>query len=312
MMFPMRRQLSLLSFALMVPGLVAAQEFVWAPKKAPDAYAGPHRPHTKLADLKARHAGKAEWQDVMVDDELLKSVYLQLKPGYKSRPALHPDTRAWWVVVEGEVKFNVEGTAPFVARKGSMVQVPMTTIFSYEAVGDKPVLLFETNIAQATTVYLADQAAPNLKGIDMMKMKIARRPGDYLRNNKVHTTFEELAAKLEAGSLKGTQKVVEDDRGAANFIYGYEKNLGKLNLADRGHFHTETAEYWLIMSGQIRYRIEGHEVFIAEPGDVVYVPRNRWHLARWYGPGPSTRLAMNGYPNLMHFYDPEMTVPGNK
>lgn len=289
-----------------------AQDFVWSPKKAPDPYTGVHKPHRKFVDLRAAHSGHAEWNEVVADDDLLRSEWIQRKPGYKHPRILHPDTRASWIVMDGEVRFTIEGTEPFVAKKGSIVQVPMQTKFSWEVAGAKPALLFETNIAKATTVYdnLAD--APKISGTAFMKIPLPRKPGVYRRDNKPHTTFAEVAAKLESGELKGTQKIVEDDRAAGNFIYGYEKNLGKLNLADRGHFHTDSAEYWLILAGQIRYRIEGQEVFIANEGDVIYVPKNRWHLARWYGPGPSCRFAMNGYPNLAHFYDPEMAQPGNK
>lgn len=293
---------------LLLPLVVlTAQDFVWAPKKAPDPYTGSHRPHTKFVDLKARHSKQAEWREVLVDDDLLRSEYIQLKPGSQTPRAMRPDTRAWWVVVEGEVRFDIEGTESFVAKKGSIVQVPMQTWFSYKATGSSPSIIFETNIAKASTVYFDQSALPHLPGIEFLKTPLPRKPGVYLRNNKPHATFDEAAKQLEAGTLKGTQKIVEDDRGAANFIYGYEKNLPKLNLADRGHFHTETAEYWLIMAGQIRYRIEGQEVFIANQGDVVYVPRNTWHLARWHGTAPSCRLAMNGYPNLAHFYDPEIS-----
>ena len=37
--------------------------------------------------------------------------------------------------------------------------------------------------------------------------------------------------------------------------------------------------------------------------DVVYVPINTYHLARFHGEGPSCRLAMNGYPNIAHLYE---------
>jgi quercetin dioxygenase-like cupin family protein len=299
------------AFLLLAP-IAGAQDLVWAPKKSPDPYTGVHKVHRKYVDLRAAHAKAPEWNEVVVDDDLLKSEWIQRKPGFKTPRMLHPDTRSWWVVLDGEVRFSVEGSEPFVAGKGSMVQAPMTTWHSWEVVGDRPALVFETNIANAATVYSADGDAPKSSGLDFLKMPLTRRPGMYLHKNKPHTTFKELASQLESGALRGTQKVVEDDRGAANFIYGYEKNLAKVNLADRGHFHTDTAEYWLILAGEIRYRVEGFEVFIAQEGDVVYVPRNRWHLARWHGEAPACRLAMNGYPNLMHFYDPEMPVPGNK
>ena len=89
----------------------------------------------------------------------------------------------------------------------------------------------------------------------------------------------------------------------ANIIYGYEKNLPPLNPKDRGHYHANCAEFWLIMAGQIRYPIEGQELIIADEGDVVYVPMYTFHAPRFYGPGPSCRLAMNGFTNIAHLYD---------
>jgi oxalate decarboxylase/phosphoglucose isomerase-like protein (cupin superfamily) len=89
----------------------------------------------------------------------------------------------------------------------------------------------------------------------------------------------------------------------SNIIYGYEKNLPKLNEKDRGHYHPECAEFWLIMQGQIRYPIEKVGVVIASEGDVVYVPPFTFHAPRFHGDGPSTRLAMNGFPNIAHLRD---------
>ena len=61
------------------------------------------------------------------------------------------------------------------------------------------------------------------------------------------------------------------------------------------------------MAGQIRYPIEGQGVIIASEGDVVYVPKFTFHAPRWYGQGPSCRLAMNGYPNIAHLFEPPAT-----
>ena len=45
-------------------------------------------------------------------------------------------------------------------------------------------------------------------------------------------------------------------------------------------------------------------VFEADQGDIVYVPKMRFHLASFAGTGPSCRLAMNGYTDLSHSYEP--------
>jgi quercetin dioxygenase-like cupin family protein len=67
----------------------------------------------------------------------------------------------------------------------------------------------------------------------------------------------------------------------------------------------EGSEFWLIMLGSIRYNIEGLAEFEAEPGDVVYVPRQTWHLASFGGSEGlrSCRLAMNGFPYQAHMFE---------
>ena len=71
---------------------------------------------------------------------------------------------------------------------------------------------------------------------------------------------------------------MRDDKSEMLVIYGHEKNLPPLDPSDKGHFHAESAEMWLVFSGQIRYAFEGQQPFIASEGDVVYVPAE--HLAR--------------------------------
>jgi mannose-6-phosphate isomerase-like protein (cupin superfamily) len=281
-----------------------AQDLI-APKGAPAQYTGPHRPHTKWSELKAKHEGQADWRELIVDDDRLHAEYIVARPGAKEPRSVHPDTRAWWVVMDGQIRFDIEGQPPIVASKGSIVQVPMQTLFSFETIGDKPSVRFEVNIAGARTLYTSDAHPPNITGFDWIPVKFTRKPGNYEMNNKPHTTFDEVAKQLEEGKLKGTIPLVYDDRGAANFIYGYEKNLPPINPKDKGHYHPESSEFWLIMAGQIRYPIEKVGLIIADVGDVVYVPKNTFHAPRWYGPGPSCRLAMNGFPNLAHLFEPK-------
>ncbi len=78
-------------------------------------------------------------------------------------------------------------------------------------------------------------------------------------------------------------------------IYGYEKNLPPLDVADRGHFHPESAEAWLVFTGGIRYAFEGQQPFVASEGDVVYVPANTWHATRFVGEAPACRLSITEY-----------------
>jgi mannose-6-phosphate isomerase-like protein (cupin superfamily) len=276
---------------------------LWAPKYPPTKYVPPHQPITKIADLLTKHKGQTAWREEVVKDDHIWADYIMSPPGSKVSRRLHPDTREWWVVMDGQIRFEIEGQEPFVASKGAMVQVPVQTIYSMETVGEKPALRFECNIAKAKTLHPKDVQPPKMPGFDWMMVRMSRTPSVYDKGNKPIVTYDELAKGFEARGPSPFYRVVMDDRAVANFIYGHEKNLPPINPKDKGHYHPECAEFWLIMSGQIRYPIEEQGVIIANVGDVVYVPPFTFHAPRWYGEGASCRLAMNGYANIAHLFE---------
>jgi quercetin dioxygenase-like cupin family protein len=303
----MKKVLSVVAVAACFAFALFAQQkgdLFWAPKPVElTKYVPPHKPLTRIADVRAKHAGKTDWRELVVDDDQLHAEYISAAPGTKVPKQMHPDTREWWVVMDGQIRFDVEGQQPFTASKGWMVQVPMQTIYSMETVGDKPSLRYEVNVAGAKRLFVQEADIPKIPGMDWLHVSVARMPGVYLHGNKPFVTYDELAKGLEEKKLKGTIRIVQDDRGTANFIYGHASDLPPINPKDRGHYHPESCEFWLVMSGQIRYPIEGQGVVIASEGDTVYVPKFTFHAPRWYGDGPSCRLAMNGYPNIAHLFD---------
>lgn len=290
-----------------------AQDVVWAPKAdVLPKYVAPHKPHTKLSEVKAKHVGHADWTELVVNDDMLRGEYVSSAPGTKVPKQLHPDTREFWIILDGQIKFDIEGQQPFVASKGYMVQVPFQTFFSMETVGDKPSLRWQVNVPTAHTLYASEADAPSTPGFHWMPVRVARKCCVYGHDNKPYVTFEDLAKANEEKRVTTTQRVVQDDRETGNFIYGYEKNLPPLNTSDKGHYHPESSEFWLVMAGQIRYPIEGQQLIIASEGDVVYVPKFTFHAPRFYGPGPSCRFAMNGYPDIAHLFEPKPAAGAGK
>jgi len=49
--------------------------------------------------------------------------------------------------------------------------------------------------------------------------------------------------------------------------------------------NTATREWWAVQDGQIRFSIDGQAPFVASKGYLVYVPKQRWHLASLAGDG---------------------------
>jgi quercetin dioxygenase-like cupin family protein len=271
---------------------------VWAPKpvKTP-AYPAGVKPWIKLADLKAKHKGEANWRELLVDDGRLTSEYVSAAPGTKAGGGFHPDTREWFAVVEGEVRVEIEGQAPFTATRGSLVNIPRQTIYSLETTGDKPSLRFILNVARAKTLFPrgapdAPPSAPAAAGTAWVAATINRTPAQYDQFNKPTVNIHEAA---QANDKYTGGRFVRDDKSEMLVIYGNEKNLPPLDPADKGHFHAESAEMWLVFAGQIRYSFEGQQPFVAGEGDVVYVPANTWHATRFTGPDPACRLSITEY-----------------
>jgi quercetin dioxygenase-like cupin family protein len=272
----------------------AQQTTFWAPKPVEvPGYTSPQRPHVKLADVKARHRGQQEWRELVVDDGHLQAEYVSSAAGSSVPKRFHPDSRVWWVVIDGHMRVDIEGQAPITATKGSLVQVPKHTLYSFETVGDGPTLRFVVSLSGAKTIYPKDVQPPTVAGTKWVSVTFNRRPAGYEDGNVPHINLYEAAkAPKYTGGI-----VIRDDRAYTAMIYGYEKNLPPLDPADRGHYHAESPEFWLIMAGQIRYAFENQEPFVADEGDVAYVPSSTFHLARFHGPGPSCRLAITRFLN---------------
>ncbi|MBI3208460.1 MAG: hypothetical protein HYZ37_06120, partial [Candidatus Solibacter usitatus] len=79
---------STLRFAPVLMAAVVLGQTLYAPKGKPAQYTPPHKPHTKLSDLKAKHKGQKQWRELIVNDPHLRSEYLFLSPGQGHPKAL--------------------------------------------------------------------------------------------------------------------------------------------------------------------------------------------------------------------------------
>jgi mannose-6-phosphate isomerase-like protein (cupin superfamily) len=186
-----------------------------SPKAKSAGWTGVHRPHTRLGDVLARHEGKAEWVETVVDDESLFAQWISMAPGQKTPRRMNGDTCEWWIVQSGELKFTVEGREPLVATKGVMVQVPYRTLYQIENVGDEPALRFEVNVTRARKLYPLDETPTPLRGFDYVPTRVTGGRGTLDAENRPALDF----AKVVAGEERGGSFVV-DDRSFANVIIG--------------------------------------------------------------------------------------------
>src|SRR5689334_21067218 len=186
-----------------------------SPKAKPAGWTGVHKPHTKLRDVLARHKGQADWAETIVDDESLNAQWISMGPGQKTKRRMNGDTREWWIVQSGTLRFTVDGREPVTAGKGVMVQVPYRTLYQIENVGTEPALRFEVNVARARKLYPLEETPAPLPGFQYLKTRVDGGRGVLDSQNRQVVDFNKVVSgEQRAGAF------VTDDRSFANIIMG--------------------------------------------------------------------------------------------
>jgi mannose-6-phosphate isomerase-like protein (cupin superfamily) len=298
------------------PGRGAAQTW-WSEKGKGAVYTAPNKPLWKLSELKKLHAGQNNWSEQVVRNAQQEASYNSAAPGTKFRRRMHFDTEVMFVVVAGEMRFDIEGQEPVTATRGSIVHVMESTIFSYDVAGTQNALWVEVAPFDHRVVYPGEDAAPaaSQAGNSVVKVSFGHRPGTYTAPNLVHWNLFAATAACQPTGVK-----VDGDHLYASAITGYATpndpenkcaaaggrgGRGGRGGADGeaaspapggvfGHMHPGMAEWWIVQSGHIDGRFE-NGVFGGEEGDILYVPANTWHQMSASGPGLSTRLAISPY-----------------
>jgi len=300
-----------LSLGVMVSSAQKKIFYVAKPVK-PAPYRAPMKPLVRLADLKAKHKGQATWTELVVDDNNNRAEVISAAPGARIARHLHSDAPEYWVVQQGRIRFEIETDSPgkfqiVEAAKGALVFAAERHLHSLEVIGSEPAIRFQVALPESTPVYETKPDAIE-KGMEYVPVTLSTgvNPDDVPnRDGKPDRILFNAAEmwKEHEGRKSWSDLAIAKNRAHANIICGYTATA-KRNPADRGHYHTDFDEMWIVLQGQQRFTIEGLDPFVAGEGDIVYAPATRWHLPEPEGEGPSCRLAITPYPAGNHFYDP--------
>ena len=283
---------------------------VWAPlpTKA-NPFVPPNKPLTKIAALVAKHKGERTWTETVVSDSLFHGAYISMAPSEKTPRRFHQDNRAFWIVQDGQIRFTIEGQAPFVASKGFLVQVPKRLIYSMETVGDKSSLRFEVTMANSHTMYPIDETPVPIPGVKFERASVASAKGAYDEANVPFIDYNQTIAGHPKPKKNQNQFIGDSHDGGyvnvgiANIIRGDPKTQPPAREDDLGHFHITGPEFWFVLEGQMEFKIGSAPIFVADQGDLAYAPAQTWHRVRFAGTGMATRLAIVGYANS-HVFQP--------
>ena len=281
-------------------------------------YKPPMKPVTRLADLRARHHGETNWRELVIDDGNSKAYMVQEAPGVKYPRRLYPDSPAWWAVLQGRIRFEIEkaegGFEIVEARKGSYVFVPERMIHSLEVIGDEPAIRFEVTLYEATPVFEQkprEGERPVAGSVEYLPVKLSTGPNPLDVPDPdgkpwpYHVNIYDLARENE-GKPRWSREAMRKNRVRGNFICGLASAEPALAPGDRGHFHADFAEFWVVMLGKLRWIFEGdiENSIVAEQGDIVYAPPKTFHIPQFYGEeGMNCRMTSSTFPSANHLFD---------
>ena len=218
-------------------------------------------------------------------------------------------------MLDGRIRFEVEKPdrtfEVFEATKGSYVFVSERMLHSFTVVGSIPAISFEVTLASATPVY-PDRPAMSPPGVEYIPVRLSTGPNPLDvpdpdgRPWPIHFNVYDLATQNEA-KKNWTQEAIRKNRARGNLICGLTGSDQPVGPDNRGHFHSDFAEFWVVMLGELRWTFEGDEPgsIVASQGDIVYAPPKTWHAPQFWGKaGLNCRLTSSTYPSANHFYDP--------
>ena len=262
----------------------------------------PGKIHTRIQDV-VDAMGPAPWSKSLIWDERNNGTLIANDPDSGNIPHWHKDFDEWWIVMRGTIQWHYTGGKEVTAHEGDVVWVPRGSVHHIKNVGDGLSLRFA--VSQPPAEHYASPCkvcdhAP--ESADVFGISDVKGPGSLTITDTVegpippridnadwpgvlHTTLDALNAKHK-GEDEWHETVVSDERNIGTWLTQPE---GSGNMP---HFHKDFDEWWYVQQGAIRWELSGGKTFVANKGDLVWVPRGTTHHITTEGKETSMRFAV--------------------
>lgn len=188
-------------------------------------------------------------------------------------------------VYKGKLDVEIEGQPKTVASDGYLIDVAPTLIHKLTNTGRESAIYFRLTPAGQKPSYPAAENPDPIDGYSYVKVRMSPY-GKYEASNQPILDFNRDLVAKNAGS----RDFAMDGHTSAHIIR--ERGIATPPDNEKGHFHANLPEIWLVIEGTIEAKISGEPLVSGGVGDVILAEKNRWHRASAAGPGMSTRLAL--------------------
>lgn len=214
--------------------------------------------------------------------------------GAPSDPHLHPDFNEFWIILGGEVAYDIGEYEQIVGTFGDIVIAPCGYRHDIKPwKGDQCIRM----------VVGREDSNHDLKGV--VPARTISIPEDWEPPNMIHT---KLSYMIERHGLESNwaEEVLLDQRNRMNMIHTLPGS------SNRPHWHPDMDEWWFIAKGEVEFKVANEDAFVAKRGDIVFVEAGTSHAIRTVGDESSIRYAVTS-PDVIHYFldDPDAPAPPN-
>ena len=244
----------------------------------------------RASEVATRH-GEPPWFERLLDDGRNWVTLICDKPGDSNDPHVHPDFSEWWIVMQGELVWEIGDYPPVHAKKGDIVISPPGQRHLISTVGHEPSLRVAVSKHGSNHDVKGDRAS-----------ELKPFPDQELPPNLLHTDLARVQAHY--GQPDWFQDIVSNDLNRAVLI------CHGPGMTNEAHWHPAFDEWWPVLKGEVTWEVGSNRPPIhAREGDVVFVPKGMRHLITTVGAGASLRLAVMA-PEAVHVYtDDDESAP---
>lgn len=246
--------------------------------------------HIKTGEIIASHGSEAPWYESLFSDGRNAVGLICDAPGNSNDDHFHPDFDEFWIVMKGELEFEIGDYPVISAKKGDVVLSPAGTRHLIRTVGSEPsVRLHISKIG-------SNHENKNERG-DVVPFPDQTEPP-----NMLHTTLKFMFEKY--GEPPWSKALVSNDLNVANLI------CHGPGMSNDAHWHPDFDEWWTILKGELTWNLgEKRPIYEVKEGDIMFVPRGLRHLITCVGNESSLRFAITNAEGLHIFNDSDADAP---
>jgi quercetin dioxygenase-like cupin family protein len=247
--------------------------------------------HIKTSEIIDSHGDEAPWYERLFSDGRNVAGLICDRPGGSNDDHYHPDFNEFWVILKGELEFEIGDYPAFHARKGDVVMSPRGLRHLIKTVSSEPsVRLHISKIG-------SDHSHKKPRSSNIVPF-----PDQKLPPNLVHSELRNIMAHF--GEPPWSTSLVDDDLNKANLI------CHGPGMSNNAHWHPDFDEWWTILKGELTWNLGSKRpLYTVEEGDIMFVPRGLRHHISTIGSETSLRLAITNVENLHVYTDQDGSAP---